>query len=162
MGAAALPLMVGLAGYSAYNSIQAGKQEQTLLKLQNTQLEVQKDADTLRATQKQNAIQQQLNKDLASARAIFGARNLSASSGTSQAILNQSVSNASRDINNIKIGNEINGAQVSAQQSLNNISGVMARKRGVAEGIQGAGSLLSNYYLVSSNINDRSTVRGVK
>lgn len=153
MGAAAVPAVIALAGLQMYGSYESGKQQKSLLKMENEQLGIQSNAENLRSTQKQNAIQTQLNKDLASARAIFGARGISATSATATAIQNQSLTNASRDVQNIRLGNEINQSQIRSQQGINTQTGKNIMRRSFFEGAGAAGQTGASYYSTTQRSN---------
>lgn len=142
MGAGAIAIGA-LAGLQLYGSYTAGRQERSLLKQENAQLEMQQRAESVRAMQQQTAIQSQLNKDIASARAIFGARGVGA--GTARAIELGSTAAAGRDIEKIRAGEALNRQQTEMQQAVLTQRGRNIKQRSFFEGVGGAGQTVTSY-----------------
>lgn len=119
---------VGLTAASAFSSIQAGNAESANLKVQARQADLNARTDALRGKQEAAAISDQLNRDLASQNALFGARGLVQSEGSAQAAQEVSRLNASRDIDLARFDAETAAAN-SKQQSANLKSDAKAAKK---------------------------------
>lgn len=112
-------LSVGLTAASAFGSIQAGNAQAASLNLQSQQAALNSRIERLQGRQQATLIKDQLNSDLASQNAIFGARGLLQGEGTAQAAEEKARLNASQSIDNAKFNSEVSA--LNAEQRASNL-----------------------------------------
>jgi len=137
---------IGLTAASAFSSIQAGKQQSESLKIQARQAGVNARAERLQGKQQALAIQDQLDRDLASQNALFSARGILQGEGSAEAARTTASNNATRDIDVARFNAEM-GALDAEQRGANARADASAAKQ---QGIFDAVGTLSSFKSVKA------------
>lgn len=131
---------VGMTAASAFSSIQAGKAESNALKVQARQAGVNARLERLEGRRQAGAIQDQLEKDLASQNAIFAARGSLQGEGSAAAAAAAANNNATRDINLALFNSEIGALNAEQRASNNRADAKAARSKGFKDALSTVGS----------------------
>lgn len=111
-------LNVGLTAASAFSSISAGNQQAAGLELQARQADANARLERIQGREEALRIQDQLERDLSSQNALFGARGVLEGEGSAQAAQDEAGRNASRDIDLALFNSDI--AALNAEQRASN------------------------------------------
>jgi hypothetical protein len=109
---------VGMTAASAFGAINAGKAEAQSLKIQARQSDLSAQATRLEGRRQALSLEKNLQADLASQNAIFGARGILAGEGSALAAEQESKRAATRDIDLARFGTEIDA--LGSEQSASN------------------------------------------
>lgn len=131
---------VGLTAASAFSSIQAGNAEAASLNLQARQSDLNARTDRLEGKRQALAIQQQLDKDLASQNALFGARGVLQGEGSAEAAASTAKENASRDINLALFNSDINALSAEQRASNSRADAASAKQGGIFDAVTTIGN----------------------
>lgn len=111
-------MQVGLTAASAFSSIKAGRQEAAGLEIQAKQAGLNARQERLEGKRQALQLQGNLDRDLASQNAMFGARGILQGEGSAAAAEATSRTNATRDIDAARFGADI--AALNAEQRASN------------------------------------------
>lgn len=119
---------IGLTAASAFSSLQAGKQQAAGLEIQARQSGLNARTERLQGKQEAMAIQENLNRDLASQNALFSARGALQGEGSAEAARVTAQNNATRDIDLARFNADI-GALSAEQRGANARADASSAKR---------------------------------
>lgn len=118
-GTAGSFLSIGLTAASAFGSLSSGQQQASSLNLQARQADLNARTEKLEGKRKSLALQEQLDRDLASQNALFATRGILQGEGSALAAEEKARENATSDINLAVFGSDI--AAGNAQQRGSNL-----------------------------------------
>jgi len=142
-GAGGLSLLSGaMTASSAFGQYQSGIMEKRILDIQARQSQISARQELLRGKQQARLIKSQLDKDLASQNAIFGARGLLSGEGSADAAYLEASRNATDDINIALLGADqaYNAKTLESQQY--RIEGKAAKSMGRSKALSTISTLL--------------------
>ena len=125
-----------LTGASAFGQIAQGQEMAAIAKFNSQQSELQARQERLKARDQINLIKQQLNKDIASQSAFFGARSVLQGEGSAQAAQDAAKRNAGYDVDIARFGGETAANAAMAQSAQYKKEAKFSMRQGVYSGIQ--------------------------
>ena len=131
---------VGLTAASAFSSLSAGNQQAASLNLQARQAGLNAQAERLEGRRQALAIQDQLDRDLASQNALFAARGVLQGEGSAEAAAQTAKDNATKDIDLARFNTDMNALNAEQRGANARADASAAKSQGIFDAISTVGS----------------------
>jgi hypothetical protein len=126
---------VGMTAASSFGSLSAGSAQADALNIQARQSSLNARTERLEGRRQSLAIQEQLDKDLASQNAIFAARGVLEGEGSAEAASEAAKKNASRDINLARFNSELTALSDDQSAANSRADAKAAKQQGIFDAV---------------------------